>query len=180
VTGFLGALAVIAVPLYDVATEYALPPIHDISTDISRPPLFEALRDRRDGAENGPDYDGNIVVSMGGRNYKTSALQKRYYPDVKTIGELTTPTKLFQHALAAAKAMGWTIASVAPARDGGQIEATDTTFFFGFTDDIAIRVRRSGQGARLDIRSKSRVGVSDFGRNTYRIRAYVRKLLASM
>src|SRR5271170_8044304 len=115
---------------------------------------------------------------MNGRTYTTIALQKKYYGDVKTIGELMTPQKLFQHALAAAQAMGWKIVSIVPERDGGHIEATDTTFFFGFTDDIALRVKHSGLGAKLDIRSKSRVGTADLGRNAARIRAYVKKVLA--
>ena len=63
--------------------------------------------------------------------------------------------------------------------DAGRIEATDTTFFFGFTDDIVIRVKPAGMGARLDIRSKSRVGQNDIGRNAARIHAYVKRLLSS-
>ncbi len=72
--------------------------------------------------------------------------------------------------------MGWNIVAAEPASDGGRIEATDTTLFFGFTDDIVIRVKPSGMGARLDIRSKSRVGISDLGTNAARIRAFVKKL----
>jgi hypothetical protein len=180
IAGFLGAIAVISVPLYDFATTRSLPPIHDISTDTEYAPPFAALLDRRQGAENGPDYDGPKLVRMNGRTYTTIALQKKYYGDVKTIGELVTPQKLFQHALTAAQAMGWKIVSIVPERDGGHIEATDTTFFFGFTDDIALRVKHSGLGAKLDIRSKSRAGVADFGRNAARIRAYVKKVLAGM
>ena len=60
--------------------------------------------------------------------------------------------------------------------DAGRLQASDTTFLFGLTDDIALRVRPAGTGARLDIRSKSRVGVSDFGRNAARIGAYLKKI----
>jgi hypothetical protein len=180
IIGFLGAIAVISVPLYDFTTTRSLPPIHDISTDTEYAPPFEALLALRQGAENGPDYDGPKPVRMGRRLYTTIALQKKYYADVKTVAELVPPQKLFQHALSAAQAMGWNVVSVVPERDGGHIEATDTTFFFGFTDDIALRVKHSGLGSKLDIRSKSRVGVADHGRNAARIRAYVKKVLASM
>ena len=63
--------------------------------------------------------------------------------------------------------------------DEGRIEATDTSFFFGFVSDIVIRVKPSGMGARLDIRSKSRVGDADGGSNAAEIRGYVKKLASS-
>ena len=151
------------------------PPIHDISTDIEHPPQFEALLPLRKGAMNGPDYDGPKKMKMDdGKSYTTSYLQRKYYGDIHTIAILTPPEKLFNRALEAAKDMGWNIVAVAP--DEGRIEATDTSLFFGFTDDIVIRVKPSGMGAKLDIRSKSRVGVSDVGKNAARIRAYVKTL----
>lgn len=58
----------------------------------------------------------------------------------------------------------------------GTIEAVHTTKWFGFRDDIAIRVAAADAGSRVDIRSKSRVGRSDIGTNARRIRAYVERL----
>jgi uncharacterized protein (DUF1499 family) len=87
------------------------------------------------------------------------------------------PDKLFRHAVKTAYAMGWNVVAVDP--KDGRIEATDTSFWFGLTDDIVIRVKPAGQGARLDIRSKSRVGVSDYGENADRINAYRKALSAS-
>jgi hypothetical protein len=58
----------------------------------------------------------------------------------------------------------------------GRIEATDTTFWFGFKDDVVIRVEADGAGSRVDVRSVSRVGVGDVGTNATRIRAYLQKL----
>jgi hypothetical protein len=72
--------------------------------------------------------------------------------------------------------MGWRIVSVVP--DSGRIEATDSDFWFGFTDDIVIRVKPAGMGARLDVRSKSRSRLNDRGENAERIRDFA-KLLAS-
>jgi uncharacterized protein (DUF1499 family) len=71
------------------------------------------------------------------------------------------------------------IVAVAPDSNGVRIEVTDATLLFGFVSDIAIRVRPAGIGARLDIRSKSRVGTTDFGRNARRIRAYLKTLAGS-
>jgi uncharacterized protein (DUF1499 family) len=173
--GLIGSAVVLILPLYDIYVAKTSPPIHDISTDIEHPPQFEALLQLRKGAANGPDYDGPQLVAMpDGKKYTTSYLQRKYYGDIHTIAILTPPEKLFNRALEAAKDMGWTIVAEAP--DEGRIEATDTSLFFGFTDDIAIRVKPSGMGAKLDIRSKSRVGVSDVGKNAARIREFVKTL----
>jgi hypothetical protein len=83
---------------------------------------------------------------------------------------------MFRRAVTAAYGMGWRIVSIVP--DAGRIEATDTSFFFGFTSDIVIRVKPAGMGARLDMRSKSRERMNDRGENADRIRDFA-KLLAS-
>jgi uncharacterized protein (DUF1499 family) len=51
------------------------------------------------------------------------------------------------------------------------VEATDTTFWFGFKDDVVVRVRaaENGGGSIVDVRSVSRVGQSDLGLNAKRI-----------
>jgi uncharacterized protein (DUF1499 family) len=70
--------------------------------------------------------------------------------------------------------MDWDI--VAAEEAAGRIEATDRTFWFGFIDDIVIRVRPTDVGSRVDVRSVSRVGVSDVGANAARIRGYLADL----
>jgi len=173
----VGAIVLLATPAYDIAICRALPRIHDISTDVEHPPEFAALLTQRPGAENPPDYDGPNVMQADGKSTTVMALQKKFYPEIHPVGQLTSPEKLFARALATARKMGWDIVAVVP--DEGRIEATDTSFFFGITDDIVIRVKPSGMGARLDIRSKSRVGDTDGGENAARIRAFVKKLIAS-
>jgi uncharacterized protein (DUF1499 family) len=64
--------------------------------------------------------------------------------------------------------------SEAPAE--GRLEATDTTFWFGFKDDVVVRVRPDGTGSRVDVRSLSRVGRSDLGMNARRIRRFLERL----
>ncbi len=70
--------------------------------------------------------------------------------------------------------MGWEI--IAAVREEGRIEATATTRWFRFKDDVVIRVQPQGTGSRIDVRSKSRLGRSDLGANAKRIRAYWREL----
>jgi uncharacterized protein (DUF1499 family) len=86
------------------------------------------------------------------------------------------PDVAFDKALAAAREMGWDIVDAKPAE--GRIEATDTTFWFGFKDDVVIRISPTSEGSRIDVRSVSRVGRSDIGTNAKRIRAYLEKLKA--
>jgi uncharacterized protein (DUF1499 family) len=184
VIGLVGSIAVLALPMYNIymiKVAHAIPSIHDISTDTEHPPLFVALLNSRPGALNPPEYEGGQVIKdYDGTSSTVTGLQKKYYTDLRPVEMLNiTPTQLYDRALNAANSMGWTIVSAAREPNGGRIEASDTTFFFGFTDDIVIRVEPSGMGARLDIRSKSRVGMSDLGKNAARIRAYVKTLANS-
>jgi uncharacterized protein (DUF1499 family) len=100
--------------------------------------------------------------------------QKAAYPDLVSLILPLPPQAAFAKAVAAAEAMGWEVVG----RDAaaGRIEAVDTTKWFGFKDDIAIRVTAADGGSRIDVRSKSRLGRSDLGTNARRIRAYLRTL----
>jgi uncharacterized protein (DUF1499 family) len=73
--------------------------------------------------------------------------------------------------------MGWDIVSVSPAEL--RIEATATTLLFGFKDDVVIRVTAQDNASRVDIRSLSRVGVSDLGTNARRVRSFLSELKAA-
>lgn len=180
VAGLAGSLALLAVPLYDyvmVEIVHAIPPIHDISTDTEHPPAFVALLSEREGAANPPGYDGpKLVKTYDGSLSTTMALQKKYYSDIHSIGVLIPPAKLFGRALDAAQAMDWQIVAAVPDAQGGRIEAISRSFLFGLVDDIVIRVKPAGMGARIDIRSKSRDGDNDLGRNAADIRAFAKKL----
>lgn len=178
ILGLVGAILTVGVPLNGLRMAITSPPIHDISTDVEYAPQFKVLLSMRKGAESDPGYEGSHVVKLrGGTTSTVAALQKKYYSDVIPLAEFIKPTKLFWRALNLANAMGWHVVSFDP--NEGRIEATETTFWFGFTDDIVIRVRPAGKlGARLDIRSKSRVGQSDLGANAARIRAYLKRLKA--
>ena len=100
-----------------------------------------------------------------------SVEQVTVYPDIRTIVLSETPEIVFDRALRAANTMGWTIAS--KMQDTGIIEATATSFWFGFKDDVIIRIRPAdGGGSLVDVRSISRVGGSDLGANAARIRKF--------
>jgi uncharacterized protein (DUF1499 family) len=140
-----------------------LPPINDIATDPGDRPAFEAALAARaaDSAERFDTPDPDL-----------SALQRAGYPDIVPVRSALPVGRAFSGALAVAQAMrGWTI--VAVDMDRGRIEATARTFWFGFTDDIVVRVVADGGGSRVDMRSASRIGGRDFGVNAARVRAYM-------
>ena len=101
-------------------------------------------------------------------------LQQRFYPDITPLIVAQPPAQMFPQALAAAQEMGWEV--VDANERAGRIEATATTFWFGFKDDVVVRLTPAGAGSRIDVRSVSRVGVSDLGANAQRVRAYLKKL----
>jgi len=87
------------------------------------------------------------------------------------------PPRAFASAVDTAKRLGWTIDAADDA--AGRIEASDRSRWFGFTDDIVIRVTPSGEGSRIDVRSASRVGRSDIGVNAARVESYLSALRAT-
>ena len=148
-------LAVLYVPLEFRREARAVPPINDITTDTDNPPRYMTTTRKYPGAE-------------------FARQQRAAYPDIGPVLLAAPPAQAFKKALAAAEAMGWEVVGSDPA--AGTLEAVDTTKFFGFKDDIAVRVTGTADGSRIDIRSKSRVGRSDLGTNAQRIRAYAERL----
>ena len=152
-------------PLLLLQKAKAVPPIHDITTDPFDPPAFVALMPMRRQVANGAAYGGTEIAKQ----------QQQGYPDIKSLVVKATPAETVQKAIDAARSLGWEIVSSdAPA---GRVEATDTSMWFGFKDDIIVRVRpEPSGGSRVDVRSVSRVGTSDIGANAKRVREFLAKL----
>lgn len=146
------------------------PPIHDISTDTVNPPVFVEVLPLRADASNSHVYGDSPDLNAA----KLAQLQKQAYPDIESQVFDEARDQVFARALAAAHAMGWDIVSQSPGE--GRIEATDTTFWFRFKDDVVIRVAEENGKTVLDARSLSRVGIGDAGKNAERLRAFFRKL----
>ena len=138
-----------------------IPPIHDITTDVENPPQFVAVAPLRADAPNPVEYEGEEVARQ----------QQQAYPDIQPVLLDMSAERAFQRALDAAEAQGWEIVDADPA--DGRIEATDQTFWFGFLDDVVIRLTPVDGRTILDVRSKSRVGRGDVGTNARRIREYL-------
>ena len=139
-------------------------PIRDVTTDVANPPPLRALLSQRQAEGADDAYPGAAAA----------AIQHANYPDLAPLRLEMLPAAAFARALASAKAMGWTIVAEDAAQS--RIEAYDRTLWFGFTDDVVIRLAPEAGGTRVDLRSVSRVGISDLGTNAKRIRAYMEKL----
>lgn len=187
---WLGAFAMI-VPLFGLGQlagvknkVTSLPLIHDITTDTQDVPVFtSAILSERSKVEgvNTVDYAGKLAPTMekddAGKPVTklVAALQTQAYPKVRPLILSQPAEAAFEQAKAAAKDMGWKIKS--EDKNAGLIEATATSLWYGFKDDIVIRLRAGeGGGTVVDLRSVSRVGMSDMGANAARIRAFLRKM----
>lgn len=162
-----GLLALVssAVPLSLLPQARRSPAINDISTDRAEPPTFVALAPLRAATPN----PGGRVAGP-----EVTAAQRWAYPDIRPLELPMPPAAAYQRALAATRDMGWEVVAADPV--SFRIEATATTFWFGFKDDVAIRVVRTAAGSRVDIRSASRVGKGDAGTNARRVRTFLAKL----
>ncbi|WP_201593060.1 DUF1499 domain-containing protein [Psychrobacter fozii] len=154
----------IALPLGMMTTAKNVPPIHDISTDIVNPPEFVAIAPLRADAPNPVEYAGAEAAEQ----------QRTAYPDLQTLTYSQSKPELVEASKQAVENLGWELVNTDA--NEGIVEATETTAWFGFKDDIIIRVTDNDSERLVDIRSKSRIGKSDLGKNAARIRALIEEL----
>lgn len=155
-------------------TAKAVPAIHDATTNLEDVPQFERLTVRADNLEKIPD-EGRPELKRLSPEARWKAVHRLHYGDLHTVrvgGDVGTTVR---RAAALAGARGWTVALADSA--AGRVEATATSRFFRFKDDIVVRVRPApGGGSLVDMRSVSRVGQSDLGVNAERVRAFMADL----
>jgi uncharacterized protein (DUF1499 family) len=165
----IGAVAVllaviaVAVPFRWQRAAQAAPRIHDISTDLQNPPTFKAIVPLREGAPNGLERPPIV-----------NDLQRKGYPDIQPITLPIPPDQVFEEVIERIQDDEWEI--VDANKEGGTVEAIATTAWFGFKDDVVVRLTPWGSGTRVDMRSVSRVGLSDIGTNARRVREFLDEL----
>ncbi len=158
--GLLAGAGAAAVPIAMKRMGESVPPIHDITTDTANPPEFVAIAPLRADAPNPVTYDPSVADK-----------QRQGYPQLETFRFNASRAAVFAAALEAVTEAGLEL--VEANQEQGRIEATATTRWFGFKDDVVIRLGRTSTETLLDARSKSRVGVSDLGANAKRIETIV-------
>ncbi len=168
------ALALLAAPALVILQMLRLPQLNDISTDIDDPPAFS--RSRAALAARG----GHVPLE---RSPASRLPQREAYQRIIPIIVDLPAEEAFDVAVKAAVSMGWRIIEQSPpgGRSAtGRIEAVATTRVLRFADDVTIRVRTRVDGARIDVRSVSRLGSHDLGTNARRIQGYADEILLLM
>ena len=158
------AITAIAIPISMMNSAKNVPPIHDISTDLVNPPEFVAIAPLRADAPNPVEYAG----------VETATQQRAAYPELQTLRYSQSKSELVGATKQAIDNLGWELVNIDA--DKGVIEATDTTAWFGFKDDVVVRITDNSSERLVDIRSKSRVGGSDLGKNAERIHKLIEEL----
>jgi uncharacterized protein (DUF1499 family) len=160
---FVG-VAVPGVPYLAQRASDAAPRINEVSTDTDNPPAFVAILPLRAGSSIAPTYGGA----------DTARRQHEGFPDIAPVHLAMPALDAFARVEIVAEAMGWTVVAAVPSQ--GRLEAVAETAWFGLKDDVVVRVTEDGTGARVDIRSKSRIGGFDRGMNGRRVREFLRRL----
>ncbi|AXK83436.1 DUF1499 domain-containing protein [Pseudolabrys taiwanensis] len=164
-TGIFVSLLLLAYPAYIGSRALKLPAIDDISTDTATPPRFDVLARLRPRGSN--DYP-----------QRNAELQRKAYPEIVPLMADADPKQVYDITLGLVNKHKWLVVDArppAPRRDG-TIELVARSLIMGFRDDVSIRIRPAGEGARVDIRSASRYGLHDFGANAQRIRGLLEEI----
>jgi uncharacterized protein (DUF1499 family) len=167
VTGLLIGLALIAYPLYVGVKAYKLPAIYDITTDPIDPPRFDTIARLRPRDANPATYAGLYTAEQ----------QRTAYSDIEPDMTSVSPQEAYDAAMKVITKRKWHVVDARPpqgtAPRDGLIEAIARTPILGFRDDVAVRVRATHEGARIDVRSASRYGRHDLGTNAARVRSLI-------
>lgn len=170
----IGALAVGGYLVSTFLGARGNPTLHEISTDLESPPPFVAIKAIREQNPKLNPSDYVRELDLRGTKLNVPDAQRKAFPDIQPVMLAVPPDQAFAVVDKAIAGLGWERVATVPAE--GRIEATDATRFFGFKDDVVVRVRAQGAGSRIDIRSKSRVGLGDAGTNARRVRALIAKI----
>ena len=162
----LGAFAVQLVRLF------TLPPLHQVTTDPDDPPAFDAIAAVRPEGSNPHTYDPDQPIL----DSTLAEAQQRAWPELVALDSSLDPQAALERAIATVEGMGMAVVNVD--RTKGIVEATDTTLWFGFKDDVVVRVRARNVGSVIDARSVSRVGVADLGANARRVLNFLERFAA--
>jgi uncharacterized protein (DUF1499 family) len=148
-------LAVVYVTAPMLQTLLTKPAINDVTTDLADPPVFVATP--------APPYPGEFADR-----------QRQGYPEIAPLTLAAPPNEVFEKARDTAIDMDWRIRAAEPGE--GRLEAVATTPMMRFKDDVVVRLRPEGDGTRVDLRSRSRIGRHDLGTNARRIQDFLDRL----
>ncbi|MFZ5670557.1 MAG: long-chain-fatty-acid--CoA ligase [Pseudomonadota bacterium] len=150
--------------------EQSQPPVTEAATDWSDPVMFSDALLRARGPDSNP-VDPAPVLPVGSRAYAgrpVAEINAETCPGARPVVLPAAPAAAFQAVRAALLAGG--VELIVEDAAGGRIEGVSRSFWYGLRDDVAVRIRPDPSGgARIDMRSSSRVGASDLGGNCRRV-----------
>jgi uncharacterized protein (DUF1499 family) len=156
---------VVAIPIRWKLRARTAPPIHDITTDLNNPPKIRVLQKFRRAEHN----------DLNRSNPELASLQQKYYPELESLYLQGSKFDCMKKVVETARTLNWLLRAVN--WQDGHVEATDQTFWFGFRDDVVVRVEMiENDQCKVDVRSVSRYGKSDLGTNARRIRNFFKGL----
>ncbi len=168
--GAIVALGLLAVPAGVWAMSLRHPAINDVTTDFAEPPEFTEAKDERGPETNPLNYPGDQFAD----------LQRQNYPDLKSLVIPRTPDEAYELVLQAIRKMKLKATLEVPPEDEddspGFIELSEHTQILGLVDDVIIRVLGDDKNSRIDVRSASRYGSNDFGRNAEHVRLILKEV----
>jgi uncharacterized protein (DUF1499 family) len=166
------ALIGLAAPLYYLSHVFMLPTLNDMETSPDEPLEFKALLSLRPADANPIKVPDETAIDQ----------QAEAYPDIEPMVLERSAPEVFSLVHEAVERLGWNIVvSEAPGETGiGRIEATDRTLIMGFTDDAVVQIKGDDSHAQIDVRSVSRYGMHDLGRNASRIRKLFAEVSAAL
>jgi len=175
-TALTGALLLLYPPLSSSVKRLTAPPLYDVTTNTASPPRFVALLKERGPDANPPDYDGERLIPYKGEMHTVTYVLHDHHSELLKPRAGFAPGRdpfavFFWRDFEAVKKTGWRIVDFNP--EEGRIEATTASFWFGRVSDIVVQVRRSGRGARTDIRSQSRHDRVDEGFNAANVARFL-------
>lgn len=172
VAGLIIGIGMLAAPVVLWLSFERLPQINDVTTDATAPPAFVKTATLRGIGANKPVYAGEAFAKA----------QAVAYPDLQPLLIERSSQETFEVVGEALRRLKMSIVREAPP-DGsnpGMLEAVDRTLVLGFYDDVAVRVSGNDKSARVDLRSASRYGRHDLGRNAERLRRIMREIVARL
>jgi hypothetical protein len=168
--GAVMALGLLAIPAGAWVLSFSFPAISDVSTDLVEPPEFTEAKEERGGGANSIDYPGE----------HSAELQRRNYPDLKSLTLPRSPEESYELVLQALAKLKMKTSLELPPEENedtpGFIELSDRSLVLGLADDIVIRVLADDKSSRIDVRSASRYGSNDFGRNAEHVRTILKEV----
>ena len=170
VWGLVLALLILGYPSWFALRAFTRPQLNDVSTDIEDPPAFSRSRAALDarGGRIPPDVPAEV-----------RRLQRQAYPQIAPLTLDLPPEQVYELVRRAAANRKWEV--IESARPGGRVglgrlEAVDRTFLLRLPDDVTVRIRPRADGARIDVRSASRVGQHDLGQNAARVQRFLEEV----